>query len=333
MQCNMRQHFADRYWLHEHPGGRASWREPTMRKFTKESTTYFVKGLVCKWNVQKMRSESSEDVRRTTGFFTNSWRIIIALERYFEEHAQEVWERNWMNPEMQITFLNTYPPRLIATILWDDVNGWRLPEDLVLAARREEIDRVHSEGFYEIVRCKHETVGPDLGGHRQVCGSSMQENSIETLCRRIQNDAMPPLEAVKVLVSIMMSVSVSNKRETIEVETLRHQQSTFPRNSPETHLHQTFRRRSVKSMCGTQDASHIWQLDYVNLICWELGGSRRGKHSAALFHNPNLGVRVAVHGDDFVCFQTMMDSNTSTVFSNPHTQRKSWEHLDSKIQT
>ena len=67
MRCYMRQHFADRYWLHEHPGGHASWREPTMRKFTKESTTYFVKGLVCRWNVQKMRSESSEYVRKTTG--------------------------------------------------------------------------------------------------------------------------------------------------------------------------------------------------------------------------------------------------------------------------
>ena len=54
-------------------------------------------------------------------------------------------------------------------------------------------------------------------------------------------------------------------------------------------------------MYGTQDASHIWQLDYVNPICGELGGFRRGKHSAALFHNPNKDVRVAVHGDDFVC--------------------------------
>ena len=34
---------------------------------------------------------------------------------------------------------------------WDDVNGGYLPEDLVLAARREEIDWVHSEGVYEIV--------------------------------------------------------------------------------------------------------------------------------------------------------------------------------------
>ena len=54
-----------------------------------------------------MRSESSEYVRKTTGFFTNGWRIKVA----------EVWERNWMNPEMQTTLLNTYPPKLIAAIL------------------------------------------------------------------------------------------------------------------------------------------------------------------------------------------------------------------------
>ena len=103
------------------------------------------------------------------------------------------------------------------------------------------------------------------------------------------------------------------QRETTEVETLRrHLSGTFPRNSPETHLHQTSRRgssevwrrqvgRLIKSMYGTQDASHIWQLDYVNLICGEFGGFRRGKHSAALFHNPNQDVRMAVHGDDFLC--------------------------------
>ena len=121
-----------------------------------------------------MQSESSEYVRKTTGFFTNSRRIKIALESYFEEHAKEVWERNWMNPKMQTTLLNTYPLKSIATILkalrdqlkendqlsaveevagpvteiplendqilkegrrlWDDVNGGYLPEDLVLAA-------------------------------------------------------------------------------------------------------------------------------------------------------------------------------------------------------
>ena len=62
-------------------------REPTIRKFTKESTTYLVKGLLWRWNIPKMQSESSEYVRKTTGFFTNSGRIKIALESYFEEYA------------------------------------------------------------------------------------------------------------------------------------------------------------------------------------------------------------------------------------------------------
>ena len=108
-----------------------------------------------------------------------------------------------MNPEMQTTLLNIHPPKLIAAILkalreqlkendqlnaveeiagpvpetpleydqilkdggrfWDDVNGGYLPEDLVLAARREEIDSVHSEGVYEIVpmqECKDEGMKP-----------------------------------------------------------------------------------------------------------------------------------------------------------------------------
>ena len=77
---------------------------------------------------------------------------------------------------------------------WDDVNGGYLPEDLVLAARREEIDSVHSEGVFEIVsmqECRdaeHGTIGPDLDGHRQVCGSDTREYSIEVVCRRIQNE-------------------------------------------------------------------------------------------------------------------------------------------------
>ena len=61
-----------------------------MRKFTIESTTYFVPGLVCRWNVQRMQPESREYVWTTTGFFRNSWSINSVLESYFEEHAEEV---------------------------------------------------------------------------------------------------------------------------------------------------------------------------------------------------------------------------------------------------
>ena len=53
-------------------------------------------------------------------------------------------------------------------------------------------ERVHSEGVYEtnvrVQRCGHESVGLNLGGHRQVCGSDTPENSIEVVCKRIQNE-------------------------------------------------------------------------------------------------------------------------------------------------
>ena len=59
MQCYMRQHFADRYWLQEHPGGHASWREPTMRKFTKR-INHVLGTRTC---VQMERSEDAIRIR------------------------------------------------------------------------------------------------------------------------------------------------------------------------------------------------------------------------------------------------------------------------------
>ena len=53
----------------EHLGGHSSWREPTMIKFRKESNTYFVRGVVCIWNIEKMQSESHEYVRKKNVFF------------------------------------------------------------------------------------------------------------------------------------------------------------------------------------------------------------------------------------------------------------------------
>ena len=148
---------------------------------------------------------------------------------------------------------------------WDDVNGGYVPEDLVLAARREEIDWVHSQGVYEIVpvqECKDAGMKPfDLVWVDTDTSVDPTRKKIRSRLRAREHNtkkqgkirrapaaaqlfsAMPPLEALKVLVSIMMSVSLS--------ETLRHQQSTFPRNSPETHLHWTFRRGSAE-VCRRQ---------------------------------------------------------------------------------
>ena len=58
MQCDMRQHFAERYWVHEYLRRRASWRESTGMKF-----------MNIEMESSMMRSESSQCMSETTGFF------------------------------------------------------------------------------------------------------------------------------------------------------------------------------------------------------------------------------------------------------------------------
>ena len=237
-----------------------------------------------------------------------------------------------MNPEMQTTPLNTYQPKLIATILkalreqlkendqlnaveevvgpapeipleydqilkgggkfWDDVNGGYLPEDLVLAARREEIDWVHSEGVYEIVpmqECKDagmkpldlicadtdKSVDPTHKKNRsRLCATEYKTKKQGKIQRALPASqlfsAMPPLEAVKVLCLNHDVGEFVEQRETFEVERLRHQQSTFPRNSAQTHLHQTSRRGS----------SEVWRRQGLQIDQGHVRNSRCFPHLA-----------------------------------------------------
>ena len=250
---------------------------------------------------------------------------------------------------------------------WDDVNGRYLPEDLVLAARREEIHWVHSEGVYEIVamqECKDAGMKPldliwvdtdkSVDPTRKKIRSRLCTRGYRTKKQgKIQRaspasqlfSAMLPLEAVKVLVSIMISVSLSNKGKPLKLRhydiSRAHFQGTAQRlihirlPAENRQKYDEDKSRQIdQELFGTQDASHIWQLDYVNLICGELGGFRRGKHRAALFHNRFQDVRKAVCTATTLCAcLTKMESNTSKVFSNVSTQRRTWGHLDSKTQT
>ena len=175
-----------------------------------------------------------------------------------------------MNPEMQTTLLNTYPPKLIATILralreqlkendhlkrlhaqdrksllkgggfWDDVYGGYLPEDLVLTVRREEIEWVHSDDVHEIVpmqECKNagkklleliwvDTDKSEDPTHKTIrsrpCAREYKTKKQDTIQRAFLASqlfsAMPPLEAVKALVSIMMSVSWSSTGKPLKLK-------------------------------------------------------------------------------------------------------------------
>ena len=192
----------------------------------------------------------------------------------------------------------------------------------MLAARRAEIEWVHSVGVYEIVpmqECRDASMKKPLDliwvdtdksvdpTHKKIrsrmCAreyKTEKQGKIQRVLPASQLfSAMTTLEAVKVLVSIMMSVSWSNKGKPLK---LRHDdisRAHFQGNAQRliyiklpAEDRQKYGEdkvgRFVKSMYGTQDASHTsGNFDYLNLICGDLGGFRRGKHSAALFHNPN----------------------------------------------
>ena len=307
MQCYMRQHFADRCWQHEHPGGHASWREPTMRKFTKESTTYFVQWPVCRWNIQKMQSESSEYVRKTTGLFTDSWRIKIALESFFEEHAQESlgekldesWDADYVVERVPSQIDRNISEGTSWAIQrewsvecswgncssstrkspWarsnlerggrflDGVNGRYLAEHLVLAARREEIDWgtfrrcVWDCSNARMQGCRHEPVGLDLGRHRQVRESSIQEKTIEVVCKRIfKRRSKLRFKELYPLLNCSLQCHLFGCRWGLsKVESQRHQQSTFPRN-------QTYGEDNVGRLVKSMELKTL--LTSGNLTTW-----------------------------------------------------------------
>ena len=149
------------------------------------------------------------------------------------------------------------------------------------------------EGVYEIVpmqectRCRQEIVGADLGGHRQVCGSRPQENSIKIVRQGIQDE-----EARQDSKSFSFAVVLGNattrssesvglnydvcevveQRETFEVETLRHKQGTLSRNSAETQKH-PYSSRIWSEIWWTQSwhthQEHVW-----NSICFSHLGTR-----------------------------------------------------------
>ena len=163
--------------------------------------------------------------------------ILKALREQLKENDQLNAVEEIAGPVPEIPL--EYDQILKGGRFWDDVNGGYLPEDLVLAARREEIDGVHSEGVYEIVptqECKDAGMKPldficvytnkSLDPTRKRIRSRLCVREYKTkkqgkIRRALPASqlffAMPPLEAVKVLVSIMMSVSLSNKGKPLKL--------------------------------------------------------------------------------------------------------------------
>ena len=117
---------------------------------------------------------------------------------------------------------------------------------------------------------------------------------------------MPPLEALKVLLSIWTSKKTSVRGKPLNIRVI---------DVSRTHFYGKARREVYielpdegatpgmagllnKSMYGSQDASAIWEGDYIETL--QEAGTKRGRSSGAIFYDGKLDVRKLAHGDDFV---------------------------------
>ena len=215
---------------------------------------------------------------------------------------------------------------------WDDVNGGWLPKAETEKARAEELEWVRKEQVYEN-RPRQEAVDAGIrpldllwvDTNKSVKPGTWTIRS--RLCVReykkklkggkIQRalpaaqlfSAMPPLEALKLLGSLLMSLPHSRAGRSLKVRHYDVSRAHFMGKAQRTiyiELPEEERQRLgpdvvgllLRSMYGTQDASHIWQLDYVELLI--AGGFTRGRHNAAVFFHFELGIYILCHGDDFV---------------------------------
>ena len=108
---------------------------------------------------------------------------------------------------------------------------------------------------------------------------------------------MPSLEDVQVLVSILMSVGWSDKGKQLKLRHCDISGAHFQETATCVHLSAEDRQKNgeakvgtlVKSMYGTQRASHTWQLDHPNVICGEHGGFPKRQTQCSIVLQCKLG--------------------------------------------
>ena len=211
---------------------------------------------------------------------------------------------------------------------WDDVNGGFLDTKMTRDARKLELDWIMKEKVYSY-RLRKEAddkgVKPtellwidsnkgDLKNpfvRSRLCvrectkGKRAKHKSLEP---EQLFSAMPPLEALKLMLSLKSSKKKSRKGKTYLMAHFDISRAHFmPKAEREIYVElpnedpmkaQGYVGILERSMYGTQDASNLWQKDYSELISED--GYVSGKSNPALFYSKELDARLLVHGDDFV---------------------------------
>ena len=206
---------------------------------------------------------------------------------------------------------------------FDTTTGAPLRTEAVLEARKEELRWIHKQRIYEKVPLEecYEVTGRkpiDLKWIDKNKGDAQRENYRSRLVvREIKAkgqaladhelySAMPPLEALKVLCSLLTSMKTSPKGRALKLRLLDISRAHFYGESrravyctlPEGDEQTGMCAKLVRTMYGTQDASSVWQETYTTLM--NEHGIQNGKAWPAIFWDPVSDARFLVHGDDFL---------------------------------
>ena len=206
---------------------------------------------------------------------------------------------------------------------YDSVTGMALDPASVQAARKEEMKWVLKQDLYEVVdeeMCYQET-GRGPIGLKWVDRNKGDQKSPNFRSRLVVREikkassplpehesfsAMPPLEALKALCSLLVSYKKSRFGKPLKMKIL---------DISRAHFYGTSRRRVFcnlpegeeipgkcallkKSMYGTMDAASIWQETYTNLLADH--DIKAGLAWPSIFYHEASDSRILCHGDDFV---------------------------------
>ena len=198
---------------------------------------------------------------------------------------------------------------------FDNLSGERLDKELVKKARAEEMKEFAKYGVYKkvpISECFAKTSKGPIGVRWVDVNKGDDKNPnyrSRLVAQELNKDkrpdlfaAMPPLEAKRLLYSMMMSTDeqegivmdfIDVGRAYLHAKAIRDVYVRLPDEDHEDGMC----GKLVKAMYGTRDAAQCWEREYVNFM--KKIGFVCGRSSPCIFHHPERGIRAVIHGDDF----------------------------------
>ena len=345
-----------RYMLHEHPLSASSWRVPEVVEFMTMHGLTRVRGDMCCFNMVQKDDDGWALIKKPTGYMCNSLYIRSELERKCEGghrhiplmsgrakaaqvYPDELCHAILRGLRKQLTMDGVLKSTTDLTILmmegdqeekdwysdsiyFDDVSGKWLDNDLVAAARKEEMEVFKQHNVYTKVPLEEclRVTGKKPIGCRWIDTDKGDDDNPEyrsrLVAKEIKRDvreemfaATPPLDAKKALVSLAVSKlnagcgdQGTDKLKLVFIDVRRAYFYADATRSiyvelPEEDKQEGFVGRLNKAMYGTRDAAANWERCFTDHLVGQ--GFLQGVSSPCVFWHAKKLIRLVVHGDDF----------------------------------